>query len=131
MKGKERELLFSLTKKDFRIDTFRAGGKGGQHQNRTDSGVRITHIESGAVGESREERSQHMNKKKALERLIKSKKFQIWHKKKTAEILLKKQKQESIEQYVDRVMDDKYIKIEIKDEEGRWKQIESGEEIKD
>lgn len=79
MKGKERELLFSLTKKDFRIDTFRAGGKGGQHQNRTDSGVRITHIESGAVGESREERSQHMNKKKALERLIKSKKFQIWH----------------------------------------------------
>lgn len=131
MKGKERELLFSLTKKDFRIDTFRAGGKGGQHQNRTDSGVRITHIESGAVGESREERSQHMNKKKALERLIKSKKFQIWHKKKTAEILLKKQKQESIEQYVDRMMDDKYIKIEIKDEEGRWKQIESGEKIKD
>lgn len=51
--------------------------------------------------------------------------------KKTAEILLKKQKQESIEQHVDRMMDDKYIKIEIKDEEGRWKQIESGEEIKD
>lgn len=50
-----KELLFSLTKKDFRIETFRSGGKGGQHQNKTDSGVRIVHLESGAVGESREE----------------------------------------------------------------------------
>jgi protein subunit release factor B len=39
-----KELLFSLTKKDFRIDTFRAGGKGGQKQNKTSSGVRVTHI---------------------------------------------------------------------------------------
>jgi len=36
-----KELLFSLTKKDFRVDTFRAGGKGGQKQNKTNSGVRV------------------------------------------------------------------------------------------
>ena len=66
----EKELIFSARKKDFRIDTFRAGGKGGQKQNKTDSGVRITHIESGLAAESREERSQHQNKKIAFERLV-------------------------------------------------------------
>lgn len=84
---KDKELLFSLTKKDFRIDTFRSGGNGGQAQNTRDSGVRITHIESGAVGESREERSQYANKKIALERLVASKTFQIWHKKKAFEMM--------------------------------------------
>ena len=73
-----KELLFSLTKKDFKIDTFRAGGKGGQKQNKTNSGVRITHIESGAVGEGRDERSQAQNKKNAFERCINSDKFQRW-----------------------------------------------------
>ena len=62
----KKELLFSLTKKDFVVETFRAGGKGGQKQNKTDSGVRIKHPASGAVAESREERSQHQNKKIAF-----------------------------------------------------------------
>lgn len=117
---KERELLFSLTKKDFRVDTFRSGGKGGQHQNKTNSGVRITHIESGAVGESREERSQHQNRKIAFQRLIESKRFQIWHKKKVAQIMLEKQHKESLEKQVDRMMDEKYLKVEIKDKKGKW-----------
>ena len=45
-----RELLFSLTKNDFELQFFRAGGKGGQKQNKTSSGCRIIHKESGAVG---------------------------------------------------------------------------------
>lgn len=87
MTKQNRELLFSVTKKDFRFDTFRAGGKGGQKQNKTSSGVRCTHIESGAVGESREERSQHLNKRKAFMRCVESEKFKGWHRKKVFEIL--------------------------------------------
>lgn len=52
-----------------RVDTFRAGGPGGQHQNRTESGVRLTHEPSGVVVTAREERSQHRNRAEALTRL--------------------------------------------------------------
>ena len=52
-----------------RVDTFRSGGKGGQHQNTTESGVRLTHEPSGIVVTARGERSQHRNKTIALDRL--------------------------------------------------------------
>lgn len=52
-----------------RVDTFRAGGKGGQHQNTTESGVRLVHRPTGIRTESRTERSQHQNRKRALARL--------------------------------------------------------------
>ena len=73
-----KKLLFSVTKKDFEIQTFRSGGKGGQNQNKRDTGVRIVHRESGATGESREERSQAQNKKNAFKRLTESLKFKLW-----------------------------------------------------
>ena len=79
-----KKLLFSVTKKDFDIQTFRSGGKGGQHQNTTDSGVRIVHKESGAVGECRNYRSQHQNRKAAFLRLVESDTFKKWHKYKCA-----------------------------------------------
>lgn len=74
---KEKPLLI-LTKKDFRVDTFKSGGKGGQHQNKVESGVRITHIETGISAESRSSRSQHQNKKVAFRRLSKDQKFRNW-----------------------------------------------------
>lgn len=52
-----------------RVETFRAGGPGGQHQNTTESGVRLVHLPTGVRATAREERSQHRNKAKALERL--------------------------------------------------------------
>ena len=111
-----RELLFSLTKKDFEIQTFRSGGKGGQHQNKTDSGVRIIHNESGAIGESREHRSQSQNKKTAFIRLVNSNKFKIWHTRKSHELmgLLKTEEQikREVEEMVERDLENGNIKIE-------------------
>ena len=52
-----------------RVETFMAGGKGGQHQNKTESGVRLVHLPTGIAVTAREERSQHRNKQRALERL--------------------------------------------------------------
>ena len=54
-----------------RVETFMSGGKGGQHQNRTESGVRLIHLPTEVVVMSREERSQYRNKAIALERLRK------------------------------------------------------------
>jgi protein subunit release factor B len=52
-----------------RVETFRAGGPGGQHQNKTESGVRLTHLPTGISVTARESRSQHRNRQTALARL--------------------------------------------------------------
>lgn len=60
----------SINKADLRVDTFRSSGAGGQHVNKTESGVRFTHIPSGIVAESMDSRSQHKNREIAFNRLF-------------------------------------------------------------
>ena len=110
----KKELLLSVTKKDFDIQTFRSGGKGGQNQNKVESGVRIVHPKSGAVGESREERSQHQNKRTAFRRLVESPKFKKWLKMESSIIAGTMKSQEQLLKEVENSMIEKNIKVEVK-----------------
>jgi peptide chain release factor 2 len=70
---------------DVRIDTFSAGGPGGQHQNKTQSGVRLTHLPTGTVAESRTERSQHKNKDMCW-KMLRAKLYRMEEQKRRAEV---------------------------------------------
>lgn len=107
--------IVSVNIKDCDVQTFRAGGKGGQNQNKRDTGVRIRHRASGAVGESRDNRTQLANKRAAFRRMAESDVFQAWirvqHAKATG----------AIEAAVDEAMRPENLDIEFYDptEEGR------------
>lgn len=106
-------LLFSLTSKDFVFQTFCTGGKGGQHRNAKQNGVRCIHPPSGAVAEHRDGRDQYKNKQEAFRKCCETKEFKAWHK---VECMRRLGILKKIEKEVSRQMEPENLKIEFYEE---------------
>jgi len=111
-----RRKVLSVSAADCELQTFRAGGKGGQNQNKRDTGVRYIHHPSGARGEARDERSQLQNRRIAWLRLIGSDQFKLWMRRELGQSALRETETTSFE-----IMPED-IKIEAR-VGGRWTQV--------
>jgi len=111
---KAKELVFSLTQKDFEFQTYKKGGNGGQKVQKTECCVRCIHNPSGAVGNACEHREQRKNKEMAFKRMAESPKFQGWLKMETARRIAAK-----AGNYVDDYMAPHNFKVEVK-KDGQW-----------
>lgn len=111
--------ILTVTIHDCEVQTFRAGGKGGQNQNKRDTGVRVIHHLSGARGESREERSQYQNKRAAFVRMVGTPAFRYWVAVETGRI---KSEERLREEIAAELADPSKVKVEVK-VEGRWTEV--------
>lgn len=112
-----KELLFKVTAKDCNWQYFRGSGPGGQKKNKTHNAVRCTHRASGAVGVCTEHREQSRNKKIAFKRMAETPEFKAWHK---LEVSRRTGEAGRVEQAVAAHLQPKNLRIEGKDERGRW-----------
>jgi peptide chain release factor 2 len=92
----EADVEIDIKPEELRIDLYRAGGKGGQHVNTTDSAVRITHLATGIVAQCQNERSQHQNKQVAFS-ILKSRLFELRRREKEEKMSRQHQEKQKIE----------------------------------
>lgn len=114
-----KKLLFSVTKKDLRIEYFSGRGAGGQHRNKHQNCVRIFHEQSGAMATGQSNKKRIANLREAFNGLIKHPKFKMWH----AAMVQFHISGKTIDEIVDEAMDLKNLKIETNDN-GRWETAE-------
>lgn len=112
-----RRRILSVSIHDCEVQHFRSGGKGGQNQNKRDTGTRIIHHPSGARGEARDERSQLQNKRLAFRRMVDSKEFRLWLRRELG--YLAKLDSELI-------IPEEEVKIEVR-KDGRWTQVRAAD----
>jgi len=111
-----KRLLFSVGLKDCKVDTFTVGGHGGSGKDTSNTGVRITHVPSGAIGKATDSRSQLQNKRLAMRRMGTGKEFLAWAR-------VQASVRESIQEAVERQLARDLLKIETMDRNGRWVEL--------
>lgn len=113
---KVKRKLFSVGIGDCKVETFSVGGAGGSGKDTSNTGVRITHQPSGAVGVGVDHRSQLRNKQDALRRLGESKRFRVWAIMRASDLLRGK----TLDEFVDDMMKHENLRVEYQTEKG-WK----------
>jgi len=109
MNRNKRELILSVNKKDFDIKFFSGTGAGGQHRNKHQNCVRMTHTDSGAYATGQSGKSRQSNIREAFRSIVKSSTFETWRRLEVSERLLNGS---SIREKVKRMMKPENIKIE-------------------
>lgn len=112
----ERELLLRVTKKDLTETAIRGSGPGGQHRNKSSTGIRLVHKASGARGEATDSKSQHRNRMAAWARLRETPEWKAWYRTALAEAYGRP----SIASIVEAGMAEKNITTQVLDEKQRW-----------
>jgi protein subunit release factor B len=126
MRDKDRKPDLTVTIHDCEVQTFRSGGSGGQNQNKRDTGVRVIHRPSGARGESREERSQHQNKRTAFIRMTQTPAFRYW-----CDVQLKHRKSDEqlVAEIATELDDPTKVRVEVRGPTG-WERVDDLRELR-
>lgn len=118
----DRERILHITRKDFEETHIRGSGPGGQHRNKTSTGVRLTHKASGAWAEATDSKSQGQNRISAFKRCIETPEFQRWFKIAVAEA----NGQPSLAERLEKAMAESNIETQIL-VDSKWVKVDASE----